>query len=373
VQVLAPLDSLRRDALRLALARPTVAAWLRTKDRRIALVSTCGVLLALALATVLPAAMLVLTPIVLGVPHVASDARYLVVRQGVPRAWVAVVAVACASLVALRALEGLAPIDAPFGAIEVGLASIWIAAAAIHGASQARAWGRLAVALPIVGAIGALALRAPDLARVAFAHVHNLVGVAIWVIVFRRKGQGSKADEARSSMRGQERHAAGYLAAVPALVALCVAVAVSLSGMPARVAAHLGTDAALGINLGDAAQALAPGLPLGLALGVVTSYVVLQSVHYAVWLGWIPQESIRAEGTLTFRMTARSLRRDFGALGLAAIGLSWVAVVAFAFIDAKTTRDTYLSLAAFHAYLEVAMLAWLVTAGLPCRERADAS
>jgi hypothetical protein len=117
------------------------------------------------------------------------------------------------------------------------------------------------------------------------------------------------------------------------------------------------------MDLRDAAQTLAPGLPAGPAAGIVTSFVLLQGVHYAVWLGWIPQESVRAEGTLTFRMTVRGWWRDFGAVGLAGIALAWAVVVLGALVDARGARDAYLSVAAFHGYLELAMLAWLLARG----------
>jgi hypothetical protein len=157
----------------------------------------------MAFASVLPAAMLVLTPLLLGVPHVASDARYLVLRPRVPRGWAWCVAGASVSLVGLRILEGWSAIDAPFG---------WVVVAAVDGARRARAWGRLAVALPVTLAIGAVAIRAPDLARVVFANLHNVVRVVIWVLLFRRS----------------------RVVAVPALMTLVAAVLLALTGIPRR-------------------------------------------------------------------------------------------------------------------------------------------
>src|SRR5450432_1685873 len=145
MQVLDPLDALRRDAISAVLARPRLGVWLTRRDRRIALAATVGVILALAVASLLPAAALVLAPIVLGVPHVASDARYLVIRRHIPRALVVALAVACMAMLALRLAEGLADDSSLFGALEVGLGVAWAGVFAVVGAIASRAFRRLAV------------------------------------------------------------------------------------------------------------------------------------------------------------------------------------------------------------------------------------
>jgi hypothetical protein len=101
------------------------------------------------------------------------------------------------------------------------------------------------------------------------------------------------------------------------------------------------------------------------ALGpsIVFSYVFLQSVHYMAWLAWIPDSVTRAQGSLTFRMTAGALRRDLGDRALVAIAVASLAVVAAACFGASRARSAYLSLAAFHGYLELAALSVIVTRG----------
>jgi hypothetical protein len=55
-----------------------------------------SILTSLALAIVAPAWMLALGPLIFGVPHVASEVRYLVMRRGLGRGWIASVIAGCA-------------------------------------------------------------------------------------------------------------------------------------------------------------------------------------------------------------------------------------------------------------------------------------
>jgi hypothetical protein len=103
---------------------------------------------------------------------------------------------------------------------------------------------------------------------------------------------------------------------------------------------------------------IAPFARPELALGVAGAYVFLQSVHYGVWLSFIPQEELEGQGTLTFRMSARSLLSDLGLRGALAVLLAALAVIVGACFAVHRARGLYLSLAMFHGYLELAMLAY---------------
>jgi hypothetical protein len=98
-----------------------------------------------------------------------------------------------------------------------------------------------------------------------------------------------------------------------------------------------------------------------LALGVL--FVALQSVHYAVWLAFIPQDDVRCAGTLSFRMSARALARDFPRPWLAVVVALAAAVAGASLLDAHRTRQIYLSFATFHGYMELAAAAFLVVRG----------
>jgi hypothetical protein len=104
-------------------------------------------------------------------------------------------------------------------------------------------------------------------------------------------------------------------------------------------------------------------MPQRTALGLGLVYVMLQSVHYSIWLSLIPQDDLRSQGTPSFRMSVRALLRDFPAPWLAAIVALALLVLGASFVDVHRTRQLYLSLATFHGYLELAAGAFLVARG----------
>jgi hypothetical protein len=189
-------------------------------------------------------------------------------------------------------------------------------------------------AAPILGALW-LSLLAPLLARGILAYAHNVVALVVWVVLFRTRPSR---------------------AMLP--IALVVAGAVMLAG--GYTVSWTCLNGAWADRFVNEALDVMPQLSQRLALSVGLSYVFLQAVHYSTWLTWIPQEELRAAGTLTFRMSWRSAQRDFGKVGLVLIAVAALVVVFASFADVHRTRGWYLSIVTFHAYLEIACLAFLV-------------
>jgi hypothetical protein len=135
------------------------------------------------------------------------------------------------------------------------------------------------------------------------------------------------------------------------------------SGVFARTTLFSGAPQLFGLHVLAASDGLAPGAATQYAVGLTSAYAFLQSVHYAVWLIYIPQDDTRAQGTTTFRMSAKNLLGDYGSAGLLAIGLASLAVVAGAFLSPLGTQRLYLSLAFFHGYMELALVAFFFVRG----------
>jgi hypothetical protein len=283
--------------------------------------------------------------VLLGVPHVVSDLRYLLVRRAPPAAWIAVCGLFCAALLALRAaVEG--PFRLPFApSLEPGLGALWVALGAAFGARASAAPRRgalaLALALALTALAGVAAVAHPLSAQRVLLHAHNLVGLAAWALLFRRARR----------------------AALLPLALIAVALAAVASGPAIAWSLRHGAVSALGAHILTAADAVSPSLRGDLGVRLAFAYVFLQSVHYAVWLAWIPQEDLAAEGSVSFRASARSLSRDLGAAGLACAVACSAAVLLAAFAAVHRARATYLSLATFHVYFELAALAFLACRG----------
>jgi hypothetical protein len=322
---------------------PALGAAVVRRDERLRLQALAGVTSAFALTLLCPGVPFVVGPALFGVAHVAADARYLVFRRGVPRWWGAALAVGCAALFALRALELAFPARLPSAALEVGFGWGWAVAGAVAGWAAARSSlpaGRRALAVaPALAAIGVAALAHPQLARLLFAHLHNLVAIGLWLLLWRRRRRF----------------------ALPALGLLTIAVALLVSG---AALPHVRLDGPWAARLVDESVFAWPRwMPQRTALGLGLAFVLLQSVHYAVWLSFIPQDDLRGQGMLSFRMSWRALRRDLPLPLLALAALAAAAVLGASLASAHRTRQLYLSLASFHGYLELAAGAFLYVRG----------
>ena len=332
-----PLDAVRRTALSTAVRNRTLARIAGDREARIPLLATAQIT-ALFLVTVLwPVALFALGPVLLGVPHLASDVRYLLVRRRVSRsAWV-IGCVAATAVVALRACE-IAHVRFP-GAmrVEIAVGCAWIVAASVLGAIENRRRSPLAVALGVVS-LGIVAWQHPWTARIILAQAHNVVGIGLWVWLYRRRS---------------------LTALLPMSLALG-GVLLLANGATLGWTLRANGLTAWSIDLWQVAAAFAPRTPAAGAMAGLLVFVFLQAVHYAAWLVWIPQEELPCSGTFTFRMTGRALLRDFGALGILVIAALSLVLAATAIVDLRRAVGAYMALAAFHAYLEVAMVGYLM-------------
>jgi hypothetical protein len=331
--LLSPLDRARTAlfvrAARVARLRRVVLE----KRRRVPALLLTHAAAALVLSVLAPTLLLVVGPLLLGVPHLLADVRYLVLKPALPRAARVSLLGGSATLLLVRVAEllGLPRL----AGLEHGLAALWIASSIVVAAPTLRSL-RVAVSLGVTLGLAGLALSWPGQSRLVLAHAHNGVALAVWAFLFCRS-------------RGR---ALGVIFVLFCAAALLVASPLAWWGF-----LH-GLPASLGLHAFAAADQLAPGIhDTPLALGLVASFAFLQSVHYAVWLHAIPQEATRGEATLSFRMSFRALLADFGwpALGLAVAVVLLVPLSGL--LAPLRTQATYLSLATFHAYLELAALA----------------
>lgn len=337
--LLSPLDRVRSAlfvrATRVALLRPV----LLEKRRRVPALLLLHASAALVLSVLSPTLLLVAGPLLLGVPHVLADLRYLVLRSALSRALRRLLLAGCAALFLARLLEVSGA--GAMARFELGGAALVTLGVIALAAPRAKS-GRVLVAVAVTLSLAAAALVWPRSARLVLSHGHNLVALALWAFVFCRARRRALA---------------------VALVVLGGAVLLLTTPLAWWGFVH-GLPSAFGLHAFAAADTLAPGVQdTTRALGVVSSFAFLQSVHYAVWLHAIPQEATRGEATLTFRMSFRALVSDFGWPLLAVSTLLILAVPLAGLVAPLRAQTTYLSLSAFHAYLELSVLALLWVRG----------
>jgi hypothetical protein len=297
-----------------------VARWLI--PRREARVTVYGLItVAAALLGVLfvPWWWLLWTPLLLGVPHLVADLRYLVARPGWGRAPTAVLL-----LLPLLAWAG---------------GGAWVSGLVLMGLGVvgrgAERW-----ALLILGAAGiALTMLVGPVADLGLAHAHNGVALVLWWV-----------------WRPRPRHAA--------LVPLAAVLgAVAVASVPAGWWAAASTPE--GVSPLEYLARLAPGLGPTVGLKVVAVFAFAQAVHYGVWLRLMPEDDRARPTPRTFRMSLRALEADVGSVPLAvAVGLA-VGFPVWALAAPGAAADGYLSFAGFHAHLELGAVALLLTRGRP--------
>ncbi len=311
------------------LAKPLV----RSRELRIAVFGATSILMALALTATVPLYLLAIGPLVLGIPHVGSDLRYLVFRPKLHRRWWLVV-----PAIALYAAHAIT-YDPRFG-IAVTLLAIVVARGRHHL--------RRALALLLAGAWLTATWMDPHLSALVFAHFHNFAAVALlWAW---RPARASK------------------LHFVPIVLFVAASIFVMVGGLDAIITAIGGFVPIVGRTGIEWNLALyAPQVPEPFAARLVLLFAFAQSIHYAIWLRLIPEDDRERETPRTWAATITALRHDVGwpaALIIFAIALG---IAIWATIDLFAARMGYLRMVLFHGYLETAAVALLFVEARPLR------
>lgn len=313
-QLLAPLDALRGRVLGLGAAGGR--ALFSDRDLRVAVFGSLSVLVALAFACRAPLMMLLWSPLILGIPHLVADARYLVARQGWhrhPRFWLLVVA----------------PLTLVWWTPSLFVGVLGLGGAVLFARGSL---ARRVVALAGLAVAAFVSERWPALATAAFVHLHALV--AIGVFVAWKRGASWRR-----------------LLPVVVLAACVVVLASGMADEAVLAGLRRGHD---GRAMAHEMWRLAPGFAPKVAFRLVLVFAFLQSVHYAIWLRVIPEVARERAGMRSFRSSYRAV---VGELGRPIVILALVAIVAllgWAAFDARHAVASYLRVSLIHSYIEIA-------------------
>ncbi|MBP8882407.1 MAG: hypothetical protein KBG77_15045 [Dermatophilaceae bacterium] len=303
-------------------------------------------LVALAIATRAPLATTVIGLICFGILHNVLELRYVLGRFG----WVLDGQVGLLLLTLITGICATRLGGAYLGTwsrpLEITLGYAVLAAGAYLGfqrapAARYRTLEIGAIAAALVAALG-LSLSFPAYHFVVLTHLHNLVPLAFLWEWSRRL-----VPRARRGFRAVQ---VGWVLAVPALILL------------GAVDRWVSSDAgAVGALVGDGSAVIAasawPGAPdVGLRFLVVFAF--LQTMHYVVWVWFLPR--VAPEATRAFegrwpRLTARRI----WLVGLGVAVLLGVLLLS----DYGQGRTVYAGLATYHAYLEFPVLLVLLVRG----------
>ncbi|GAA1772845.1 hypothetical protein GCM10009681_50510 [Luedemannella helvata] len=289
--------------------------------------------IALAVAARAPLATTVLGLIAFGALHNVLELRYVAGRfAGVLRGRLLVVLLALVTgiLVCRLAAARTPEIVLAYALLGVGVAY-----------AVTRPWWRLAALGGLGGALAA-SLAFPAYHFVILTHLHNVVPLFFLWEWSRRLTRG------RTAFRVAQ---VGWVLGIPALILLGVADGLVVNqladGGAGTVTAFAGTPAKL------AAPFVPPGLQPDLVVGLrfLVVFAFLQTMHYAVWVGFLPRAAPDAAAAFEARVPWLAGWRAW-ALGAAAAA---PLAVLFA-VDYTQGRVMYSAFASYHAYLEFPVL-----------------
>jgi hypothetical protein len=317
------LDRARSPVLKILVAR---SRWLRnvlsSRNSRTEFYAVVAIVAALTMTLLAPGFLYLWAPLLIGVPHIVADLRYL----ALPPYARASHRLRDIVVVALLAMTIYSPTPRFGGAA--------IIAAMVLTPWSTRSLRTLAtrVAVLAVAVAGYTWMcRNPITTSYVLLHGHNLVAIALFSLVFAR---------------GRVR----WL--LPLLVA--VVCSVVLAGIADPLLRGMSVENLAGYLLPSSALDHWPHI---LCARIAVLFVFLQSVHYAVWLRLIPEQARVRKGMRSFSASLRALQNDFGTtllLGFAALAMT---LPLLGLHDATSARRWYLQLAGFHAYFELACVA----------------
>jgi hypothetical protein len=315
----------------LQLLGPLASPFVRSRELRSASALGLSIVLALVLTAVAPLELLALGPLVLGVPHLAADVRYLVVRPGLhrrPAFWVAVVAPLLALGLTSTSWLGFV---AMLGAV-LTLPSVWTA--------------RRIVMAVVAAALLVASFTLPRVIAPVIAHAHNLIAVGFFL--------------AWPHLVSRERTSGWHRAATMLFVLASIAIFAGALDTLALDAGRLEVGEGMGTNVDVHLATLVPSSLLevehALALRFVLFFAFAQSVHYATWLRAIPDEDRERETPRTFRASLEAMRLEGSLPVMVVFGMLALGLGVWAAIDLYDARMGYLRGALFHGYLELAVI-----------------
>lgn len=328
--VFAPLDAVRRAWL--SIMGPLARSWIVERDKRVSATLGFAVVFAVVAACTYPIVLLAMGPLILGVPHIFADIRYLVTRQGLHKRWWLYLTVAV-----------------PLVIYSLATRETWascFAWGAVGGAALVArgSWRRRIPVLLFSAAMVFLVSQYGYPVALFIAHFHNVFAL---VVIWRWRAGRKKTFEL-----------------VPFVLYASAAIFILAGGFE-PIVAWTGGGAVTNWELDLPGQGVVYA-PDGWGIWgprAVVFFAFAQSVHYGVWLRAVPDEARASKTPRSFVQSAKALVGDMSwPVALVALVMS-AGVAGWAAHNVFKAREAYFAFAGFHGYLEFAVFAFLFCEG----------
>jgi hypothetical protein len=343
-------DQLRSSALRLTLSSEWLRATFRDRALRLLFLFLMALTVYLPLSIFFPLWVLIVGPILWGLPHIFASIRYIhrtasdrgeekqaraPVFRFVTGIWGAVTI--------FRILTDMDYLSIPFlpaGSELPEVASMIVAFLGCAYLYRKRP-RRIAVGLLWVAPLVLASWAAPLWMAGAMVLLHNVVAFVYWYFAARSRREKRVAAFAFGL----------FLAANALIFAGCFDWLYSWY-LPAAAVPKAQLDYS---QLG---KFIAPWSDNNeVWFHCVVAYALGQALHYFVWLKAIPDQHHHSEVPTSFRQSYRLFVSDFGpALALRIVVICGAALATWAFLSLPMARTLYFAAAACHGYLEIAGL-----------------
>lgn len=301
--------------------QPYSSFFLRRRELRVAAASSLQILIATFIALAIPLWSITLGPLLLGVPHVLADLRYLVVRPGFHRKTV------------LWLLAGIPILIAGLGG---GLK------VALLGVLGVILWSRQSPRRRLLFFIttfivGFLIVQLGRTADVLFVHLHHLVTFWIW-------------------WQWRKREQLWHW--VPLLLLGLLSFSVLQGSFDFLFFFFQGWKGPVtDLNFDEMIAWLAPGVDPLLGMRLMMLFALGQAIHYGIWLRFIPEEERKHNAPPPFRKSFQALVQEMGVGVLLGGGFLFLLFAFWGIFNLFNARMAYLHFAGFHGYLEIVAMA----------------
>jgi len=316
-----------------------------TRSQRLFLFFIASVFFHLFIALKFPLWILLIGPLVLGVPHVLSSIRYVPKLAGINREFlsnklyssIGSFFVLMAALRIWTANQNLPVIHRYPNAMEmIGC----VLAVGLIGLLSKHGKKRIMVAASVLFVLFFVSFKYPLETIGGLVLIHNFVGFLFWI---------KRAKSKRDSLS-----AVVSLAIFSAITVLILVGAFDVFMSERATGIFGGTLNELSIG-----SLIFPNSSFSIWSRAVSAYAFGQGVHYFVWLKAIPEQELPYEHPVSFSQSARLLIADMGVKLVLTGGVLAVGLILFAiFKSFPEARLLYLGSSAFHGYFEIAGLAF---------------
>lgn len=335
--VLSSVDTFRSFLLKKTLKVSLFRQIYTTRSYRLMFFFMLSLVFNFTLALKFPLWVLLIGPIVLGIPHLVSSIRYIpqltvMNRFSIPVVGSFFVLVAIARLwmgtyggVLLEG--GPNTIELIAGLFLVGMIGFF------YKQSKVRIMGSLF----LLGSLLLASFSYPLETLGFLVLAHNFVAFFFWI---------SRAD-----------NKADRVTAVSALLIFSGVTALILSGAFDTFMSERIFEIFNGFNDANIGAQIFPHADMTVWSRAVSAYALGQGIHYFVWLKAIPEQELPYQHTTNFSYSFKLLKSDMGNRIVYFSGLILIGLVAYALLqNLIEARFIYLSLAAFHGYFEIMAL-----------------